>query len=240
MKMFRWLRQLNEKLWRGDNDVCRSTTAQRAATARPRLEHLEDRLAPTTFSTTTNVAISITPSFLARTATETITVSVTQAGTATPVTSGNVAFNVNGQTGSVALNSAGQASFTTSLPLYAVASNQSLQAFYAGATVGSNTFNSSVFLSPVYLNVLNALFPSNITFVGPPLSQSSLPINPYGSYNGESDNVTVVFIPVDFNYVDPGTIQTFNLFGLTLSGSLSSTVFAPFEVFYNSLNIQLL
>ncbi len=107
---------------------------------------------PTTFNTTTNVALSITPSFFARTATETITATVTQAGTTTPVTSGNVSFNVNGQTGTAALNSAGQASFTTTLPLYAVADNQTLQAFYAGATVGSDTFNSSVFLSPVYLN----------------------------------------------------------------------------------------
>ena len=87
---------------------------------------------------------------------------------------------------------------------------------------------------------MNALFPSNVSFVGPPLSQSSLPINPYGSYNGESNNVNLFGIPVNFRYIDPGTIQTFNLFGITFSGSLSSTVFAPYEVFYNSLNIQLL
>jgi hypothetical protein len=240
MTMFGWLRKISEQLWRGGNHVCRSTTAQRPATAQPRLERLEDRLTPTTFNTTTNVALSITPSFFARTATETITATVTQAGTTTPVTSGNVAFNVNGQTGTLALNNAGQASFTTTLPLYAVADNQSLQAFYAGATVGSDTFNNSVFFSPVYLNVLNALFPSNVTFVGPPISQSSLPINPFGSYNGETNSVLLVFVPVDFHYIDSGTIQTFNLFGITFSGSFSAAVFAPYENFYNSLNIQLL
>jgi hypothetical protein len=240
MTMSRWLPKIYEKLWPGGKRDCRSTTAQRVVTARPCLEDLEDRVIPTTFNTTTNVAVSITPSFFARTATETITATVTQAGTTTPVTSGNVAFNVNGLTGTVALNSAGQASFTTALPLYAVAGNQSLQGFYAGATVGSDTFNSSVFLSPVYLNVLNALFPSNVTFVGPPLSQSSLPINPYGSYKGETDSVLLFFVPVDFHYIDPGTIQTFNLFGITFSGSLSAAVFAPYENFYNSLNIQLL
>ena len=240
MTMFGWLRKINEKLWRGGKHDCRNTPKQREATAQPCLEYLEDRVTPTTFNTTTNVALSITPSFFARTATETITATVTQAGTTTPVTSGNVSFNVNGQTGTTALNNAGQASFTTTLPLYAVADNQSLQAFYAGATVGSDTFNSSVFFSPVYLNVMNALFPSNVTFVGPPISQSSLPINPYGSYNGESNNVNLFGIPVNFRYIDPGTIQTFNLFGITFSGSLSAAVFAPYENFYNSLNIQLL
>lgn len=242
MTLFSSLRKLNGKFARSGDSCPRSAKAQTGAAARPRLEQLEDRVTPTTFNTITNLAINIAPSIGARTATETITATVTQAGVTpvTPVTSGNVFFNVNGQTGNATLNSAGQATFTTTLPLYAVASTQTPQAFYQGATVGSDTFNSSAFLSPVYLNVMNAILPSNITFVGPPLSQTTLPINPYGSYKGETNNVNLFFVPVDFNYVDPGTIQTFTLLGLTFSGSFSGTLFAPFESFYTSLNIQLL
>lgn len=240
MTLFHWLRKINGKLSRGSDPNGRNAPVQRGSVVRPHLEQLEDRVTPTTFDTVTNIAVGIVPSFAGRTATETITATVTQAGTTTPVTGGTVSFNVNNQTGTAGLNSAGQASFTTSLPLYAAATTQTPQVFYEGATVGSDTFNSSVFLSPVYLNVLNALFPSNITFVGPPLSQSTLPINPYGSYKGETDNVTLFFLPVDFNYVDPGTIQTFTLLGITLPGSLSSSVFAQFESFYTSSNIQLI
>lgn len=236
MTLFGWLQEINGKLARAGNPD------RRGVASCPCLEQLEDRVTPTTFDTITNVAINIAPSLGARTATETITATVTQAGATTPapVTSGNVFFNVNGQTGTVGLNSAGQATFMTTLPLYAVASTQTPQAFYEGATTDTDTFNSSAFLSPVYLNVLNAIFPSNITFVGPPLSQTTLPINPYGSYKGETDNVSLFAIPIDFNYVDPGTIQTFNLFGLTLSGSFSGTLFAPFESFYISLATQLI
>ena len=86
MTMFGWLRKINDKLWRGGKHDCRTTPKQREATAQPCLEYLEDRVTPTTFNTTTNVALSITPSFFARTATETITATVTQAGTTTPVT----------------------------------------------------------------------------------------------------------------------------------------------------------
>jgi hypothetical protein len=225
------------KMARSGDHTGASTPAQRDMTARPRLEPLEDRLTPATFDTMTNVAISITPNFLARMATETITATVTQAGTTTPVTTGTINFNLNGQTGTAALNSSGQATFTTTLPTYAVAGNQTLNAVYAGATDASgNVFNSSMFLSPVYLNVMNAVFASQITFGTPPTATFSPSFNSAG---GESD-MLAFFIPIKFNYVDPGTIQTFSVFGLSLPGSLSGTLFAGVESFVASSTGQLL
>lgn len=184
---------------------------------RPRLEQLEDRVAAATFDTVTNVDIKINPTYFFN-AIETITATLTQAGTNTPVTSGNVVFNLNNRTATAPLNDAGAASFTTTLPLLAVATNQTVQAFYEGAATGSDTFNSSVFFSPVYLNQWNAFLLSFISFAGPPPAQSTLPINSYGSYNGENDMflynvpgspVGETFILV--HYVDPGVIQSIRL-----------------------------
>lgn len=240
MTLLGWLRKINEKMWRGDKHDCRRTTAQQVVTARLRLEQLEDRLTPTPVNTVTNVAVSITPNLFAGTATETVTATeyIQGAGRLPGVP---IFFNVNGMTGTVRAgpsgSSGGQASFTITMPLFAVAMPQTVEASFLGI---DGSYEPSTFLSPVYLNVLNAFFSSNVTFAGPPLSQSSLPINPYGSYNGESDNVNLFGIPVDFHYVDPGTIQSFTLFGLTLPGSFSAALFAPYENFYNSLNIQLL
>lgn len=223
MTLFSWLRKINGTLASNGNPSRRGTSAQRGAAPRPCLEQLEDRVTPTTFDTITNAAISITPNMATKTATETVTATVTQSGITpvTPVTSGSVAFNLNGQTGTGTLNSSGQATFTATLPLYAVATNQTLAAVYTGATTATDTFNSSIFLTPVYLNTLNGLFSSNITFTGPALNQTTLPITDLGTYKGESNDVTVVFLPIDFTYVDPGTIQDFTLLGFTLAGSLA-------------------
>jgi hypothetical protein len=185
------------------------------------LECLEDRLALNNFLTTTNVAISITPNLLSRTAIETITATVTQQGTAAPVTNGTVAFNVNNQTATAGLNSNGQAAFSVALPLFAVANNQTLQANFQGATVGPDTFSGSVFLSPVYLNVWNASFPAQITF-GTPTSTTS-----FQSSGGETDDVSVFGSHLKFNYIDPGRITTISWFGFTFPGSFSAALGVP-------------
>ncbi len=225
MTLFGWLRKNNGKQSQGGNLSRRSTSA------RPRLEELEDRVTPAVFDTTTNVAITISPNFLSRTATETITATVTQVpqlGTTTPVpvAAGTVNFNVNGQTGTAALNSSGQATFSTNLPLYAVVGGQTVEADYQGATTNTDTFNFSSFLSPVYLNALNAVFTSQITFGTPPTTTFSPSFNSAG---GETNNISLFGLPIKFNYVDPGTIENFTLLGLTLPGSFSSTLFAGIE-----------
>jgi hypothetical protein len=76
--------------------------------------------------------------------------------------------------------------------------------------------------------------------VGPPLSQGSLPVSPFGTYNGETDTVSLFGLAIKFNYVDPGTIQSFTLFGFTLPGSLSGTLFAGVESAVIAASPQLL
>jgi hypothetical protein len=221
MNLFGWLREVNGFLARRGGQGSQSAPGQRGVTIQPRLECLEDRLALNNFLTTTNVAISITPNFLARTANETITATVTQQGTTTPVTNGIVAFNVNNQTTTAGLNSNGQAAFSVTLPLFAVANNQTLQANYQGATVGSDTFSGSVFLSPVYLNFWNESFPAQITF-GTPTSTTS-----FQSSGGETDDVSVFGFQLKFNYIDPGRINTINFLGFTFPGSFSAAFGVP-------------
>ena len=221
MNLFGWLREINGKQLRRGGQVGRDSPARPGATTQLLLECLEDRLAPTNFSTTTNVAISITPNFLARTAIETITATVTQQGTTTPVTSGIVALNVNNQMTSAGLNGNGQAAFSVALPLFAVANNQTLQANYQGATIGPDTLSGSVFLAPVYLNVWNASFPAQITF-GTPTSTVS-----FQSSGGETDDVSIFGFHLKFNYIDPGRISTINLLGFTFPGSFSTAFGIP-------------
>ena len=221
MNLFGWLREINGKQSQRGGQGGRDSPARPGATTQLLLECLEDRLAPTNFSTTTTVAISITPNCLARTAIETITATVTQQGTSTPVTSGTVALNVNNQMSSAGLNGNGQAAFSVALPLFAVANNQTLQANYQGATVGSDTFSGSVFLSPVYLNVMTQLFPAQITF-GTPTSTVS-----FQSSGGETDDVSIFGFHLKFNYIDPGRISTINLLGFTFPGSFSTAFGIP-------------
>ena len=221
MNLFGWLREINGKQSQRGGQGGRDSPARPGATTQLLLECLEDRLAPTNFSTTTNVAISITPNFLARTAIETITATVTQQGTTTPVTSGIVALNVNNQMSSAGLNGNGQAAFSVALPLFAVANNQTLQANYQGATVGPDTFSGSVFLAPVYLNVLNQLFPAQITY-GAPTSTTA-----FQSSGGETDDISVFGSHLKFNYIDPGRITTISWFGFTFPGSFSAAFGVP-------------
>ena len=219
----------------------RSSQRRRSEPAHPRLEQLEQRLTPTNFATTTTVAVSITPNIAARTATETVTAAVTNNDpSGPPVTSGGVLFNVNDILVGGALNSSGQTSASFTLPLSATGRSQTIEAAYDGATVGANTFQSSVLLTPAYLNALNALFPANVTFLPPAVSQSSLPVTAYATYFGESDDVTLLFVPVDFNYVDPGTVQNFTILGFTLPGSASVKLFAPLGPLANSVSNELL
>lgn len=214
MTLFRWMRKVNEKLARTKNTTRRSASA-RGATIRPQLEHLEDRLALSMIDTTTNVVIGITPNFFGQNATETVMATVTQQGTTTPVTGGMVAFNINNQTGTAALNSKGQATFAVTMPLFAVGVNQTLQATYQGATVGSDTYNSSVFLAPVYLNPDNQFLPAQVTY-GTPTSSTS-----FQSSGGETDALSFFGIPIKFNYADPGSIQTINWGSFTFPGSFA-------------------
>lgn len=222
MIKFRRQRENDGKLLRRGSHDNRLAPARRDTRVRPCLEHLEDRMVPAAIDTTTNVAIAITPNLFGHTATETITATVTQLGSNTPVTSGNLNFNLNNQQGTVPLNSNGQATFSVSLPLFAVVNNQTLLASYGGATAGINTFESSAFLSPVYLNMLNGVFASQITFGTPPTPTP--PTTPFNSASGEKDAITLLFLPVDFNYIDPGRIDTIDIGGFTIPGAFA-TVF---------------
>jgi hypothetical protein len=103
-----------------------------------------------------------------------------------------------------------------------------------GATVGSDTFFGSQFLAPVYLNVMTWVFAAQITY-GTPTSTTS-----FQSFGGETNNVSVFGLSVKFNSVDPGTIDNFSVFGFTLPGSLSGTLFAPVESFVALSSAQLL
>jgi hypothetical protein len=203
MNLLGWLRKINAK------------PPRQKTTFRPHLEHLEDRLTPTSFNTVTNAAISITPNFFGLNATETVTATVMQQGTNTPVTSGDVAFNVNNQTGTAALNGNGQATFSVTLPLFAVGVNQTLQVNYQGATVGSDTYNASTFLAPVYLNVDNQFLPAQITY-GTPTSATS-----FQSSGGETDALNYFGFPLKFNYIDPGRIDNIKWGMLTLGSEYS-------------------
>lgn len=167
------------------------------ALVRPHLELLEDRLCPS--ATSTGVAISIMPNLLSFTATETFTATVTQQGNNTPVTGGVVAFNINNQQGTASLNSNGQATFAVNLPLLAVARNQTLDVSFQG----SGNADPSSFVSAVYLNIWNAVLPSQLAF-GPPATESSS----LGSTGGETDTMYLIGIPVIAHYVDPGVIDS--------------------------------
>jgi hypothetical protein len=122
---------------------------------------------------------------------------------------------------SAGLNGNGQAAFSVALPLFAVANNQTIQVNYQGATIGSDTFSNSVFLSPVYLNVWNEVFPAQITY-GTPTSTTS-----FQSSGGETDDVSVFGFHLKFNYIDPGHINTINWLGFTFPGSFSTAFGVP-------------
>ncbi len=232
MTLLGWLRESNGKRSQGGN------LSRRRTTARPRLEELEDRVTPAEINTVTNVTINITPNFLSRMATETVTATVTQSGTTTPVTSGTVAFNLNSQKATVALSPTGTATFSTSLPLYAVVANQTLAAVYSGGMIGSDELGISGVISPVYLNVLNAALPAQITFGTPP--NSIAPPIIFNSASGETNTVSLFSFPIKFNYIDPGTIDTFTILGFTLPGSFSSTVFGGLQSVIVSASNQLI
>jgi len=174
---------------------------------RPQLEPLEDRLSPTASSI--GVAINITPNLLTFTARETITATVTQQGSNTPVTSGTVSFNVNSQQGAALLNSNGQATFAVNLPLFAVGFNQTLDVAFQGSAAA----DPSSFVTPVYLNLWNAVLPSQLTY-GPPTTIPTSSAPSLGSTGGESDALFLFDIPVVAHYVDPGLIDSvaFNVF----------------------------
>ena len=176
-------------------------TPHPVTTIRPQLESLEDRLSPV--ATSIGVAMSIAPNFQTFTATETLTATVTQQGTNTPVTSGTVAFNINNQRGTATLDSNGQATFAINLPLFSVAVNQTLDVVFQG----SGGADPSSFVSPVYLNIWNAVLPSQLAF-GPPATVAATAPPSLGSIGGETDALFVFGIPVIAHYVDPGMVDS--------------------------------
>jgi hypothetical protein len=229
MSFFHWL-----------NAICGEGDPKAAGdrpTVRPTLESLEDRITPTDFGTFTNVTVQIVPNMFNLTMTEKVTANVTVNGTFDPMTgaftpgtgpavsSGMVLFNLNNQQQSANVNSNGQATATFNLPLLVLFTSQTLQASYEGATVGSNIFESSQFLAPLYTNFDNLIFVATLTFGT--LSQQQQTGNPtmgvlpsFNTAQGETNNMGLV----SFNYDDPGTITTFQAFGFTFPGSLAFKV----------------
>jgi hypothetical protein len=201
---------------------------------RLRLEHLEDRLTPSTVSTYTNATVQITPNMANLTATETITANVTpfptynpSTGQTTPVPSGAgtpvgaVQFNLNNQLKTATLNANGQASATFTMPLLSILTGQAVQAAYTGGASGSNTYILSVFDGPLYLNANNLILPSTLTFgqLTPQqsyisVSTSTFHLPSFSTAQGETED----FGLFSYNYVDPGVIISMKAFGQTLPG----------------------
>ncbi|HEY7327826.1 MAG TPA: hypothetical protein VH592_09315 [Gemmataceae bacterium] len=226
MTPFVRLQKINAMPKRSGNHDRPTTPAQRSATTQPRLEQLEDRLAPATFGTVTDLTMWINPSF-SEMGIERLTAFVTQAGTNAPVTSGNVVFSINNiPVGTAKLTSTGFAQIDTAVPKSALSTTQTVQAVYEGATVGTNTFSSSGFVSPVFLNVFNTLVTSFINFPGGPLNPSNPSVNANGSNSNLGQNDALLFFQqpsptgdffVIVHYMDPGVITSIMSFSPTLS-----------------------
>ena len=136
-----------------------------------------------------------------------------------------VLFNLNNQQQSANVNSNGQATATFTLPLLTLFTSQTLKASYQGVTVGTDIFESSQFLAPLYTNFDNLIFVATLTFGT--LSQQQQTGNPttgtlpsFNTAQGESNNMGIL----NFHYDDPGTITTFEAFGFTFPGSLAFKV----------------
>jgi hypothetical protein len=112
------------------------------------------------------------------------------------------------------------------VPKSALSTTQTVQAVYEGATVGTNTFSSSGFVSPVFLNVFNTLVTSFINFPGGPLNPSNPSVNANGSNSNLGQNDALLFFQqpsptgdffVIVHYMDPGVITSIMSFSPTLS-----------------------
>ncbi|HEY7308908.1 MAG TPA: hypothetical protein VH643_06015 [Gemmataceae bacterium] len=233
MSFFRWLNAI-----RGDG--ARKSSADRP-TVHPILESLEERITPTDFGTYTNTTVQIVPNLFNLTVTEKVTANVTVNGTFDPMThaftpgtgpavsTGMVLFNLNNQQQLANVNSNGQATASFTLPILTLFTSQALQASYEGATLGSDTFESSQFLAPLYTNFDNLIFVATLTFGTLTHQQQTGTFNPttgvfvlpsFNTAQGESNNMGVL----NFHYDDPGTITTFEAFGSTFPGSLAFKV----------------
>lgn len=219
-----------------------SQTPQPRPSARLRLEELEDRVVPSSFTTNTytDAAVQITPGL---TVTEKVTATVTpfqgfdfSTGQITPIatgatapTKGTVLFNLNNQMQSATLDSNGQATATFSMPLLAFLASQTLSVSYLGTSDSSGDFwQGSTFVAPVYKTFNNALFSASLTFnqltpqqvYAESISAFQNPtgnittLNPYYTAQGEKDD----FGLFAFNFVDPGDINTVSFGNSTLPG----------------------
>jgi hypothetical protein len=217
MRLSRWLKPIRKA----------TAPARPPAGSRLGLERLEDRVTPST----TNISIAIAPNFFSGRMTETLTATVSPSAGDTGTPTGNFKFNVNNQTAIVGIGANNSAMATFNLPVTSLLAGQSVNVGFQSTSL---TFTSSFFNSPVYTNLDNLLFPSAITFGAPPSNftnstgTGSSTVFQFNSAFGETDTVTFFFIPVTFNYVDPGTVTSVNAFGFNFPGFLSSSFVNPF------------
>jgi hypothetical protein len=222
----------------------RKVSPRSRPSTRPCLEELESRLTPSFMTGTyTNVSVQVSPSFFSGTVTETITATVTNAPSfdpftgittpvpsgATPPSGGMILFNLNNLQQSAQLNSSGQATVSFKLPIFAVLTSQTLSAQYQGFTDSNNdVFQESGFLSALYMNYNNLLFPATLTFsqltpqqVQPTVNMTTSTTTALANFNtaqGETDSFGIV----SFLYIDPGTINQIQAFGFTVPGSFAA------------------
>ncbi len=227
----------------------RKALAAKAPQPRPsvrlRLEELEDRMVPSTFTTSTytNASVHITPGL---TVTETVTATVTPfqgfnfstgqiteipTGATSP-TSGRILFNLNNQMQSATLNSNGQATATFTMPLLAFLASQTLEVSYLGTSdTSGDLWQGSNFLAPIYKSFTNVLFPATLTFNQlTPQQVYAEEISNFQNSSTTSPGPTTSnpyytaqgekddFGLFAFNFVDPGDINTVSFGNTTLPG----------------------
>jgi hypothetical protein len=202
-------------------------TAQPALpTSRLALEQLEDRVTPSIL----NVSVSINPNIFTMSLQETLTATITATTGETGSPTGTVSFNVNNQVQNIAV-SGNQATATYTIPLFTALSGQALSVLFNPDT--TSTFSSSAFLAPLFLNLENFVFSSNITFGAPTASFSNfttstgMTTSSFNSQFGETDVVQFGFIPVTFNYAQDGSISTVSFLGVTFPGFFAAGIINP-------------
>jgi hypothetical protein len=148
-----------------------------------------------------------------------------------------VLFNLNNMQQSVTVNSIGppaplqrplMAFATFQVPLLAFLSSQTLTVEYQGSSdTSGDIWEGSTFLAPLYKNFYNVLFSGTLAFnqltpqqvyaeeISAFQNPSGIPttLAPYNTAQGETN--TLLGGALAFNYVDPGTISTVSVLGIT-------------------------